>query len=111
MVLPPVVGALVGLSEVITGGVTYVKPLDVVLPPQVVTSMVAAPAVPLGATAVICVLLTLVKLVAATPLNVTAVVFCSAVPVRVIVRPPGVGPLAGATPVMAGVAWEVYTRL
>lgn len=78
------------------------KAVDVVLPPHVVTPTVAEPAVPAGTTAVICVLLTFAKLVAAAPLNVTAVVFCNAVPLMVTVRPPGVGPLDGEIPVIAG---------
>ena len=63
-----------------------------------------APAVPAGVTAVTCVVLTLVRPVAATPPTVTLVVPLRLVPVIVIVVKPAAGPDVGLTDVTVGAA-------
>ena len=68
---------------------------------MVVALTVTAP-LPAGATAVIWVAELTVKLVAAVPPNVTAVVPVRFVPVMVTLVPPAAGPDVGARPVMVG---------
>ena len=72
------------------------------LPPEVVTTTLAFPAVPDGVTAVIVVLLTTITLVAGTPPMVTPVAPVKFVPVMVTGVPPAVGPLDGEIPVTVG---------
>lgn len=78
------------------------------MPPDVVTAMLTAPALPAGAIAVICVALSTVKLVAAVLPKPTAVAPVRLVPVITTLVPPATGPLLGAAAVMvgAGVATE-----
>jgi len=76
-------------------------------PPAVVTTMVFAPAVPAGVTAVIEVVSTTTTLVAATPPTVTLLAPVKLVPVMVIAVPPAVGPEAGLTLAIVGAATYV----
>ena len=69
--------------------------LAALLPPDVVTTTLAVPAVPAGVTAVMVVELTTVKPVAAVPPMVTAVAPVKLVPVMVTLVPPAAGPLDG----------------
>ena len=67
------IGPLVGVKlEMVGAGMTVNEPLDVALPPDVVTATVPVVA-PTGTAAVTCVAETTLKLVAAVPLNATAV--------------------------------------
>ena len=75
------------------------KELAVLEPPVVVTTTLAVPAAPAGAVAVMEVLLATLKVVAATPPNVTLVAPVKFVPVRVTAVPPAVGPELGLLPV------------
>ncbi len=72
-------------------------------PPGPVTVMSAVP-LPAGATAVICVALLTVQLVALVPPNLTAVAPVKLEPVRVTLVPPAVGPVDGLMAVTAGAA-------
>ena len=72
------------------------------VPPDVVTSTDAVPAVPAGTVALIEVALLTVKLVADTPPMVTALAPVRFVPVMVIAVPPSVVPVEGETLVMVG---------
>ena len=72
------------------------------VPPDVVTSTDAVPAVPVGTVALIEVELTTLKLVAAAPPMVTALAPVKFVPVMVIAVPPSVVPVDGETLVMVG---------
>ena len=72
------------------------------VPPGVVTSTLAAPALPDGVVAVIEVALTTVTPVAAVPPRVTAVASVKPVPVMVTDCPPAHGPDVGLTDVTAG---------
>ncbi len=66
--VPPRVEPLVGVTDVIVGGTTYVNAfVNVAVPPAVVTATLFAPAVPAGVTAVTLVAETTTTLVAATP--------------------------------------------
>ena len=78
------------------------------VPPGVVTSTLAVPAVPAGVTAVMVVELTTTTLVAAVPPMVTAVAPVRLVPVMVTDVPPAVGPLVGA--IEATVGAETYVN-
>ena len=71
-------------------------------PPAVVTTIVFAPAVPIGVTAVIEVALTTTTLVAATPPTVTLLAPVKFVPVIVKAVPPNVVPKVGAMLAMVG---------
>ena len=71
-------------------------------PPAVVTTIVFAPAVPIGVTAVIEVALTTTTLVAATPPTVTLLAPVKLVPVIVIAVLPVVGPTSGLTLAIVG---------
>ena len=73
-------------------------------PPTVVTTIVFAPAVPVGVTAVIEVALATTTLVAATPPTVTLVAPVKFVPVIVIAVPADNGPDDGLTLAMVGAA-------
>ena len=73
-------------------------------PPTVVTTIVFAPAVPVGVTAVIEVALPTTTLVAATPPTVTSVAPVKFVPVIVIAVPATNGPDDGLTLVIVGAA-------
>ena len=77
------------------------------VPPGVVTDTFTAPAAFAGVVAVIDVALTTVKLVAATPPNVTAVAPVKLVPVIVTLVPPATGPEPGLTPVTVGATAKV----
>ena len=82
-------------------------PVDVALPPGVVTTTSCAPAVPAGVTAVIEVALTTTTLVAALPPMVTLLAPVKLVPVMVMGVPPRVVPLVGLTVVMVGTAGAI----
>src|SRR5205823_292882 len=95
--VPPVVGPVDGESDVIvaTPALALVKPLnvvgDVAVPPGVVTTTALLLARLPGVTAVICVIESTVKLVAAVPPNVTAVAPVRFVPVMTTGVPPDFG--------------------
>ena len=72
------------------------------MPPGVVTVTSTVPALPAGDTAVICVALFTVKLVAAVAPNFTAVAPLRFVPVIVTLVPPASGPALGEIPVIVG---------
>lgn len=72
------------------------------LPPGVVTTTLAVPAVPAGVVVVIVVAFTTVKLVTDTPPIVTAVASVRFVPVIVTEVPPAVVPEAGLMAVTVG---------
>ena len=74
----------------------------VLVPVALVTATDAAPAVPPGVVAVICVSLTTVTLVAGPPPTVTPVVPMKLDPLIVIGVPPATGPWLGDTPVTIG---------
>ena len=74
------------------------------VPPGVVTSTLAVPAVPAGAVAVMVVAFTTVRPVAAVPPIVTAVAPVKPVPVIVTVCPPANGPDVGLMDVTVGAA-------
>ena len=68
---------------------------EVPVPSGVVTSTFTDPAVPAGVTAVICVALSTVKLVAGVPPTVTAVAPVKFAPVITTLVPPAAGPVLG----------------
>ena len=74
------------------------------VPLGVVTSTLAAPALPAGVVAVIVVAFTTVTPVAAVPFNVTAVAPVKPVPVRVTDCPPASGPDVELMDVTVGAA-------
>ena len=74
------------------------------VPLGVVTRTLTEPAEPVGVTAVICVALTTVRPVVATPPMVTLVAPVKLVPVIVTEVPPAAGPEVGLTPVTLGAA-------
>ncbi len=77
-------------------------PLEVAVPPAVVTATLTAPAEPAGASAVIWVALFTVKDVAAVVPKLTAVAPVKLVPVMTTLVPPAVVPLDGETAVIVG---------
>ena len=97
-----------GLTLAMVGAATYVNVIACdVDPPAVVTTMVFAPAVPAGVTAVMEVALTTFTLVAATPPTVTLLAPVKLVPVMVIAVPPRVEPEVGLTLAMVGASTYV----
>ena len=78
--------------------------MAVLVPPGVVTSTLAVPALPAGATAVIDVALTTTRFVAATPPIVTLVAPVKLVPVIVTAVPAVSGPVAGLMEVTVGMS-------
>ena len=78
------------------------KVLAALVPPDVVTNTLEAPAVPAGVVAVIVVALTTVTSVAATPPMVTPVAPAKSAPVMVMVVPPAPDPVLGETLVTVG---------
>ncbi len=76
------------------------------VPPGVVTSTLAAPAVPAGVVQVAEVAEATVTLVHAAPPTVMAVAPVKSVPVMLIDVPPAVEPVAGATAVTVGAGDE-----
>jgi len=102
--VPPVVGPEVGLMLAMVGaGIILLKALTkLAVPPEVVTAMLLAPAVPAGVTAVIDVDDTTTTLVAATPPTVTLVAPVKLVPVMVMAVPPRVEPEVGLIPEIVG---------
>ena len=108
-VAEPPAGPDDGDTEVIVGAATNVyPPVAVAEPPGVVSTTSTAPAALAGVTAVTEVPLTTVTDVAEVPPSVTPVVPVRLVPVIVIVVEPAVGPLAGETNEMVGIAKYVY---
>ena len=81
--------------------------LAALLPPGVVTTTLAVPAVPAGVNAVIDVLLTTTTLAAAVPPMVTPVAPVKLVPEIVTAVPPAAGPELGTIPVTVG--WAAVT--
>ena len=79
------------------------------VPPGVVTSTLAVPALPAGVVAVIEVELTTVKLVAVAPPIVTAVAPVKSVPVMVTACTPASGPDDGLIAVTAGATQTTNT--
>ena len=75
----------VGVKEVMVGAATNVKPVDVAVPPAVVTETI--PEVPLATVAVILVVLSTSKLAAAVPPKLTVATAVKLVPVMVTVCP------------------------
>ena len=80
------------------------KVFAALVPPGVVTRMLAVPAVPAGVVAVMEVALTTTTLVAAAPPRVTLVAPVKLVPVMVTDWPPAVGPVDGLIALTAGAA-------
>ena len=76
--------------------------LAALVPPGVVTKMLAVPALPAGVVQVAGVLLTTVNVVQATPPTVIAVVNVKLVPVMVIDEPPAVLPVLELIAVTVG---------
>ena len=76
----------------------------VTVPPEVATTTSCGPGVPAGNTAVICVGLTTLKLVAVTPPTVTLLAPVKFVPLIVIVVPAVMDPVAGVMVVIDGTA-------
>jgi hypothetical protein len=72
------------------------------VPPGVVTSTLAAPALPAGVVAVICVALTTVNAAALAAPNLTVVAAVKFVPVMVTEVPPDVVPLVGLIELTVG---------
>ena len=103
--VPPAIGPDDGLTLDIVGAATYVNVIACdVDPPAVVTTMVFAPAVPAGVTAVMEVALTTTTLVAGLPPIVTLLAPVKLVPVMVIAVLPEAGPDDGLTLAMVGAA-------
>ena len=102
--VPPVVGPEVGVIEEITGAGWNWKLSELSVPPGVVIVIGTVPARCIGVIASTSVLLTTVKLVAATVPNDTLVVPVRLIPVIVTISPPAVTPVAGNTAVGAGAA-------
>ncbi|MBI1751413.1 MAG: hypothetical protein HY014_17565 [Acidobacteria bacterium] len=102
--LIPVVAALGAVSAVMGAG-TNVYEEELVAVPAAVVMLIAPVPAPEGVTAVIEVALTILKRLAATPLNLTAVAPVKLAPVKVTVVP--TVPEAGVKPVMVGVAATV----
>jgi hypothetical protein len=94
-----------GLTLAMVGAATYVNVIACdVDPPAVVTTIVLAPAVPVGVTAVMEVALATTTPVAATPSTVTSVAPVKFVPVIVIAVPAANGPDDGLTLAIIGTA-------
>ena len=79
------------------------------VPPGVVTTTLAVPAVPAGVVTVMDVELFTTTLVAAVPPIVTAVAPVKSVPIMVMLVPPATGPLVGVILVTVGAATTVAT--
>ena len=79
------------------------------VPPGVVTSTLAVPALPAGVVAVMVVSVKVPIMVAATPRMVTPVAPVKPVPVMVMLVPPAIGPLVGEILVTVGAATTVAT--
>ena len=106
--VPDVNGPDDGLTLAIVGAATYVNVMACdVDPPTVVTTIVFAPAVPTGVTALMDVALSTTTPVAATPPIVTLVAPVKFVPVMVMAVPAVNGPDDGLTLAMVGAATYV----
>ncbi len=98
IVVPPKVEPLVGVIDVIVVAARYVNAFTAVaVPPRVVTTTYFAPAVPAGVSAVMEVLDTTTRFVAATPPTVTLLAPVKLVPVMVMAVAPKVVPEFGLT--------------
>ena len=106
MIVPPAIGPTTGVTLDTVGAATYVNVIACdVEPPTVVTTIVFAPAVPLGVTAVNDVPAPFTTtLVAVAPPTVTLLAPVKFVPVMVIAVPPANGPEDGLTLAMVGAA-------
>ncbi len=102
--VPPAVVPDVGETLVNDGAEAVYVYVPVAVPPGVVITMLAAPAVPAGVVAVIDVLLTTVNEVAAVPPKVTEVAPVNPVPVMVTEVPPAVVPDVGKMLLNVGAA-------
>lgn len=103
--VPPAAGPEAGLTATTAGGARYVNNwFAELVPPGVVTTTLADPAVPAGTVAVIVVALTTVTPLAVLPPTVTAVAPVKPVPVMVTDVPPVIGPMAGLIAVTVGIA-------
>ena len=102
---PPASGPLDGLTELTVGTGRYeYNVFAALVPPGVVTRMLAVPAVPAGVVAVMEVALTTTTLVAAAPPRATLVAPVKLVPVMVTAWPPEVGPVDGLIALTEGAA-------
>jgi hypothetical protein len=106
--VPPSLGPLAGVNEVMLGALRKVKssfePLLAEVPPAVVTDTVTTPTERAGEVAVICVAELTVNVVAAVAPKLTAVAPVKLVPVMVTDVPPAVVPNVGLTAVTVGAA-------
>jgi len=102
--VPPAVVPLFGETLLTVGITTYVNPFvrEPLCAPGFVTVTVAAPALPAGVVAVICVLLATTTFVAAAVPNVTLAPEAKFVPMIVTAVPPVVEPLFGDTLLTVG---------
>jgi hypothetical protein len=109
-VVLPASGPVVGLSEVTVGSGAYVNwsADEVALVPEGVVTVTSTVPVPAGLTAVICVSLSTVKLVAAVAPNETTVAPVKPVPVIATVVLPASGPVVGLSEVTVGSAETVF---
>jgi hypothetical protein len=110
--VPPALEPVLGLMLMKVGAAKYVYALvPLPVPPAVVTDTFTAPAALAGVVAVIEVLLTTVKLVAAVPPKVTDVAPLKLVPVIVTDVPPEAGPELALTLVTVGGDTNVNAEL
>jgi hypothetical protein len=102
---PPACGPDDGLMDVTVGAARYeYSAFWLLVPPGVVTSTLAVPALPAGVVAVMVVAFTTFTAVAAVPPIVTAVAPVKLVPVRVTDCPPASRPDGGLMDVTVGTA-------
>ena len=103
-VVPPLVVPVVGVNEVTVGGggTNVNSPVEVPVPPAVVTEILTVPAACVRVTALMVVGPVTVKLAAVVVPNLTAVAPMKPVPVTVTVTPPLVVPVPGVNEVMVG---------
>ena len=107
-IVPPAVGPLDGVTDVIVGAATYVKPFVLVADPSdVVNTTSTTPADFTGATTLTEVALTIVTDLPAVSPNITDFVPRKFVPVIVTLMRPAIGPLDGDTDVIVGAATYV----
>lgn len=103
--VPPIKGPVFGVIPDTTGTARYVNLSSsdtTLVPPGLVTVISTVPSVPVGATAVSCVVLTYVTLVASFAPNLTVVSAVNRLPEMVTEVPPTKGPRLGLTAVTTG---------
>ena len=104
-VVPPPVDPAVGVNEVMVGGGTNLKfPVDVAVPPTVVTEILTVAAEWGFVLALIVVAFVTVYVAAVVVPNLTALAPVKLVPLMVTVVPPAVGPAVGVKEAMVGAA-------